>query len=255
MRKLGAATLAALLLLSASALGQNNSLLHAQRRAQVPTSQPAGGMPIAPGDGIGVRGATEATAVTDEPVANEVLLAVSPIAIDPPKPRKFEVNDLVTVIVRESRQSLNDAKYKSEKDWEIKWELAKWLRLDPEDRLIPQTFPNGTPGIDSSFEDTYEGKGKYDRKDELTTRITATIIDVKPNGNLVLEARKLVKTGDETMAATLIGECRSEDVTAQNTVLSTQLADLEIDIPDRGSVRDATRRGWLKRVFDFLRPF
>ena len=190
-----------------------------------------------------------------EPQPNEVLLAVSPIAVAAPKPRTFEVHDLITVVVRESRKSASDAKLKSEKDWTLQWELAKWLRLNPEDQLVPQTFPNGTPGIDSDLKNKYEGKGKYDRSDELTTRITATIIDVKPNGNLVLEATKSIRTGDELVIATLIGECRSEDVTAQNTVLSTQLANLEIDMPERGAVRDATRRGWLMRAFDLIRPF
>ncbi|GAF95236.1 unnamed protein product, partial [marine sediment metagenome] len=223
-----------------------------QRR--VPTTQPASGPPLA--IGIGARPAERITHdPAEDPPQNLVLLTASPFAVEAPKPRRIAVHDLVTVIVRESRTSLNDAKMKSEKDWEMKAELAKWFRLNVHDQLVPQNFEaNGTPGIDFSFENKYEGRGKYDRKDSLTTRITATVIDVKPNGNLVLEARKCIRIGDEVLIATLTGECRSEDVTAQNTVLSTQIANLEVEMPDRGAVRDATRRGWLMRAFDLLRP-
>jgi flagellar L-ring protein precursor FlgH len=239
-------------LVAVPAAAQSNSLLRGQRSRPAPTSQPVVSQPVPTSAGIGIRPASR---VDDAPPPNEVLVMVSPIGVEPPKPRKICTHDLVTVIVRESRTSLNDAKMESQKNWQIKWELAKWLRLDTHDKLVPQVFPDGTPGIDSDFENKYDGKGKYDRKDELTTRITATVIDVKPNGNLILEARKRIKTGDEVVIATLTGECRSEDVTAQNTVLSTQLANLEVDMPELGAVRDATRRGWLMRAFDFLRPF
>ncbi len=240
---------------------QSNSLLHGNARPQraagrpVPTTQPATGRPLSPVAGIGIRPtSTASVAATEEPPPNPVLLAVSPFAVKPPEPRTIKVHDLVTIVIRESRTSLNDAKMRSEKEWEMKAELAKWFRLDLHDRLVPQTFADGTPGVDFKFENNYEGRGKYDRKDSLTTRITAHVIDVKPNGNLALEARKRIKVGDEVLIATLTGECRADDVNAQNTVLSTQIADLEIEMPDAGAVRDATRRGWLMRLFDLLRP-
>lgn len=244
-----------LLQMAALALAQSNSLLHARPAPAGPPPSPEVQPAIMPSMGINARPPDAGvTALGEAPPQNEVLLAASPFAVAPPEPRHIVVNDLVTVIVRESRTSTNDAKMKSEKDWRMESELAKWFRLDPEDRLVPQTFPNGTPGIDFEFRNSYEGKGKYDRKDELTTRITARVIDVKPNGNVVLEARKRIEIGDEILIATLTGECRSLDISAQNTVLSTQIADLEITLPDRGAVRDATRRGWLMRAFDLLRP-
>jgi flagellar L-ring protein precursor FlgH len=213
------------------------------------TARPANGVPLPPPARPKSRAANGF-----EPPPNPLLLAVSPIAFEPPQPKVIEVNSLVTIIIRESRTSLNDAKMKSEKDWQTQATLARWFRLQ-DCNLVAQEFPNGAPGIDWDFQNTYDTKGKYDRKDELTTRITARVIDVKPNGNLVLEARKRIKTGDEVLLATLTGECRSEDVTAANTVLSTQIADLEVERPDQGAVRDATTRGWLMRLFDFLKPF
>jgi flagellar L-ring protein precursor FlgH len=79
---------------------------------------------------------------------------------------------------------------------------------------------------------------------------------VKPNGNLVLEAKKNVQIGDdEGYTISLTGECRGEDVTPQNTVLSTQVADAEIKVENRGAAKDASQRGWLKKLGDKLRLF
>ncbi len=241
------------------ARAQNNSLL---RRGAAPppaqgvaTSQPAA---VVAASAAGLAAPPnvrppQQPGTPGEPLPNPVLLAASPFAVEAPAPRTIEVNSLITIIIHESRTSLNDAKMKSEKDWEMQAALSKWFRLDQDDHLVAQNLED-KPGVDWTFENSYEGKGKYDRKDELSTRLTARVIDVKPNGNLVLEARKRIKTGDEILLATLTGECRSDDVTAANTVLSTQVADLQIEMPDVGAVRDATTRGWLMKAFDFLKP-
>ncbi len=189
------------------------------------------------------------------PGQNVVLMSVSPIAVAAPLPRQIRVGDLVTIIVREDKTAVSDAKFNSDKEWKINTELAKWFKLNEQDSLVPQEFPNGKPGIDFNHKDEYDGQGKYDRKDSLTLRVTARVIDVKPNGNLVLEDTKEVVVDEEGYTALLTGECRSADITAQNTVLSTQLHGLTVEVRNRGATRDATRRGWLKRGWDFLRPF
>lgn len=184
---------------------------------------------------------------------NPTLLHTSLIAVDLPPPKRVQVNDLVTIIIREDKRATSDSKLQNDKKWEIDTALAKWFRLDLHDRLVTQSFPE-RPGVDFQYNDKYDGTGKVERQDSLTTRITATVIDVKPNGTLVLQARKSIKTDEDKQVMTLTGVCRTEDVTAQNTVLSTQLADAEISAENSGPARDAARRGWLKRGLDWLRP-
>lgn len=188
------------------------------------------------------------------PPPNEVLLAASLIAVEAPQPRKIKVHDRITIVIREEKRSTSDSDLKREKKWEIAAELKKWIRLNESNKLVPQVFPAGNPAIDLEYDDKYEGKGQVGRKDTLITRVTATVIDVKPNGDLVLEAKKDIRIDADRQVITLTGICRSGDVTAQNTVLSTQLADAKIDIQHSGPARDATRRGWLAQIWDFLRP-
>jgi len=238
-----------------TAEAQSNSLFRSagNRAGEPPTTQPTSGAAEAllPPSATALR----PQATQDEgPPPNEVLLATSLIAVEAPRPRQVRVHDQITVIIREEKRSTSDSDLKREKKWEIEAELKKWIRLNEQCKLVPQVFPAGNPAIDLTYDDKYEGKGKVGRKDSLVTRATATVIDVKPNGNLVLEAKKDIRVDEDRQIVTLTGVCRSEDVTPQNTVLSTQLADVRIDIQHSGPARDAARRGWLARIWDFIRP-
>lgn len=240
-----------------SATAQSNSLY----RRKAPASQPA-----AEGGTATAQAKTDLVLPNDpaarpKPVdpakprpLNPTLLAYSAISVEMPEAKKFHVHDLVTVVVKEDRRQTTDAKMDSKKQWQLNSELAKWLRLDTRDHLVPQLFPNGTPGIDFNWDDQYKGSDKNERKDSLLTRITAEIIDIKPNSTLVLQATKRIKQDGDELQVSLTGSCRSEDVLADNTVLSTQLADLKIDSVSEGQARDATKRGWLKRALDTLNP-
>lgn len=237
---------------------QYNGLLKSSRhpapayRNAVPTTQPILRAATAGPGPMQVRGSLAVEPYAESP--NPVLLRMSPIAVAVPEPERIEVNDLITIIVRETKSSAIKTKLQSDKEWKLEAELKKWFRLDEGNHLVPQGFRGGIPGADFEFKSEYEGVGKVDRRDTLTMRITAKVIDVKPNGTLMLEAKKQVGIDEEQYITTLTGQCRSEDLTAQNTVLSTQIHDLKIDVQHTGAARDAARRGWLMRLFDFLRP-
>lgn len=207
----------------------------------------------------GGRAATGNLAVLspDLPAVNETLLNVSPIAVELPKTRERRINvhDLVTIIVREDKRHSTKSKLEQDKNWDIATALTEWIRIDEDEHLVPQNFTRGRPSVDFRYEDKYDGEGKIDRSDTLTMRITAEVIDVKPNGTLVLEARKSIAHDDETQVMKLTGICRADDITPENTVLSTQVADLSIDVDNDGAARDASKRGRIKKFVDLLNLF
>lgn len=230
---------------------QNNSLFRPAPALRAAPAQPVPAQAPAPGAQQAAPASPAGPAMGQAP--NPVLLQLSPIAVSMPEPEKIKVHDLVTIIIREDKRSTTDAKLESDKEWKIDSELSKWLRIHNH-KLAPQVFPEGAPGVQFDHKDEYDGEGKVERRDSLNTRITAQVIDVKPNGTLILEAKKEIKVDEETQTYTLTGICRGQDVTAQNTVLSTQLADLQVTVEHSGAARDAARRGWIKRLADFLRP-
>ena len=101
---------------------------------------------------------------------------------------------------------------------------------------------------------TWEGR-HFGVRQRLTARITAEIVDVKPNGTMVLQARKRIKTDEEVEQFVLTGICRADDIIADNTILSTQLYDKAVNKTHTGAVRDTTKRGFVPRLLDVINPF
>ena len=176
------------------------------------------------------------------------------MAVIPEPPRQFKVHDLITIIVRQHKKYEGDATTDNKNDANFDAVLDAWFRIHDR-RWVQQQFGGGIPEIKGKFGGQLKADGKSEREDKFTTRITAEVVDIKPNGNLVLEASARVKNDEEEQIISLTGICRSLDVTPDNTVLSTQLADLQIVENNTGAIRDATRRGWIPKALDFLRPF
>lgn len=176
------------------------------------------------------------------------------ISLTPPAPKKFRLGDLLTVIVRERRKYEADADLETKKQFDVNSELQAFIKATA-GGIGEAAFRRGKPTIDYKYQNRIKNEGDTNREDKLTTRLTATIIDVKPNGLLVVEAMSQVQHDDEISMVTLTGTCRKEDVTPDNTILSTQMADKHLVIQNQGALRAASRRGWIPKIIDWLNPF
>ena len=186
-------------------------------------------------------------------VGNPTIEGSSLIAVQPPKPSEYRVDDYLTIIVREQRDYEADSTVNAKRQADIKTEIEAFIDFI-DGGLGPAKFARGKPNIDFSSKFDQRNNAESDRQESLTTRITAQIIDVKPNGNLIFEAKKTIRHDDEISTMTLTGGCRKDDVTPDNTVLSTQIADLSISVRNSGNIRNATRQGWAGTIFDWIRP-
>lgn len=174
-----------------------------------------------------------------------------------PEPREFLLNDLVTIIVRESFESEMESEKTTEKSAELSGGITQFPRLTLKD-LLDLQIPQGTAGealVELGFERGHEGKGEYDRSESMTGRVRARIIDIKPNGMLVLEARRTIINDGEQSVLVATGNCMPEDITADNSILSTQLENLFIDKQHSGDLRESGEKGWLTRLFDAVFDF
>jgi len=186
--------------------------------------------------------------------ATRTLQQTSLMAVVPEPPKVFRVHDLITIIVREQKKSETDAILDNRKDASFDASLEQFFRIH-DGHWRQQGFAGGIPKIKGKFGGKLKGDASAEREDKLMTRLTAEIIDIKPNGNLVLEANAYIQNDEEEQIMTLTGTCRDLDVTPDNTVLSTQLSDKRIVFKHTGAVHDATQRGWIPRVLDLLKPF
>jgi flagellar L-ring protein precursor FlgH len=181
---------------------------------------------------------------------------VSFFAVPAPEPKTLKKNDQVTIIIREESTFSSDGSAETKKKADFDAQLEEFIQLKLRNWEIQGGALGGaTPSIKASMARNFKGEGNIDRTDKFTARIQAEVVDVKPNGTLVLQARKRIRTDDEEQIFTLSGTCRVEDVSADNSVLSTQLFDLDLEKKNKGSVREATKRGWVPKLLDALNPF
>lgn len=188
------------------------------------------------------------------PVAN--LDGVSLYAVQPIPPRQIQVNDLITIIVNQSSRIDRQQALETEKESKNRFQVNEFLDLGQllDARLRVNTNPN-LPRMDVNSKREFDGEGSQERRDTITARITAKVLDVKPNGQVVLEARASIISDDEEQVMLISGICRAEDITQTNTVQSTQLADLRLAIYHSGELRDASKKGIFTKLLDTIFNF
>jgi flagellar L-ring protein precursor FlgH len=89
----------------------------------------------------------------------------------------------------------------------------------------------------------------------LQAAISARVVEVLPNGDMRLEGNKVVAINGERQILTIRGLVRVKDVSPNNQVLSTSIADMAVLFNGKGVVADANKPGWLYKVFRIITPF
>ena len=110
-------------------------------------------------------------------------------------------------------------------------------------------------GVKASYNSSFSGSGSTNRTENMTARLSARIIQVLPNGNLVLRGSQEILVNNERQYITVQGVVRPHDISSDNTVLSTYIADARIDYSGQGDLSRKQREGWLSRFFDSVWPF
>ena len=153
------------------------------------------------------------------------------------------VNDIILIIVDERSMARNDANTDLRRDIEVDTELKDWFRFDGLQKIVPAAA--SSPSVDFESERRQRSRGRTDRRDDMTFRIAAKVVDELPNGNLVIAAEKHKTTNDEETVLTLTGECRRQDIRADRSIRSELVADLKLAYSGRGPVsRNQGRSFW-----------
>ncbi|MEW5744035.1 MAG: flagellar basal body L-ring protein FlgH [Nitrospirota bacterium] len=163
------------------------------------------------------------------------------------------INDLVTILVTErttaSKTATTNANRESSADYAIT-QLPSGMRIN--NLPLVNDLTNGVRGNGTS---DFAGKGDTSREGRMTATITAKVIEVLPNDNLVLEARKEVVVNNEKEIIVFRGIVRPDDISPTNTILSQNVADAQIYLVGDGVLNDKQSQGWLVRLLDQVWPF
>ena len=167
--------------------------------------------------------------------------------------RATSVGDILTIVVQENNTASKDQNTSTSKSSGIDAAIETFLYSPEASKLL--THNGKMPAITINASQDFEGGGKISNAERVTARIAVRVIDVLPNDNLVVEGTKQISFSGETQDAVLRGVVRSEDVLANNTVFSYNVADATIKYISKGTVSDNQRKGWFTRVWEKVTPF
>jgi flagellar L-ring protein precursor FlgH len=177
-------------------------------------------------------------------------------AVGDPEPRSFKVHDLITIVVSESSKAKSSANSKTDKKYDLSADLKQFMNLDVGEWANKITLGAADmPQFDVSGKKKFDAKGDVARTDDFTAKVTAEVVEVLPNGTILIEAFKQINMDGETQTMRLSGRCRAEDVDATNSVQSHRLANASIEKTTKGQLRDATDKGIIAKVLDTLFAF
>jgi len=106
--------------------------------------------------------------------------------------------------------------------------------------------------LSNSASSTTSGTGSTNQTAKMSATMSAIVKEVLPNGNMVIEGSRSLVTNKETQTFVLSGIIRSTDVTPQNTIASTKIAEAEIKMEGKGQVSERQRKGILTQILDWL---
>ena len=160
--------------------------------------------------------------------------------------RARAVGDLVTITIQEQTRVKNEDKVERTNDTTLAARLEAYSLSD-------RTFTsNSLPRIDIRKEQEFIGEAKQDLGSDVRASIAVMVIDVQPNGNLVIAGQRTVTVNDETKTLRISGIVRAVDVTNLNTVTSSQVADARIAILGEGASTRQVSKGPIGQMFDTL---
>ena len=158
------------------------------------------------------------------------------------------IADIVTVQVMESTSAVSEATTESAKSTDISKEYASLMGLEGKIAELPNL-------LDLSQSSEFSGDASTARKSVLSTTMTARVVEVFPNRNMLIEGDRELLVNGERQIVTLRGVIRPNDISAGNTVPSTRIAELEVQVTGHGIVSEAQEPGILYKVLSGFWPF
>lgn len=111
---------------------------------------------------------------------------------------------------------------------------------------------HGIASASADNTDSFSADGSIKNTNTVTARMTAQVIEVKENGSLVISGTQSIKQNGEEQKITVSGIVRTEDITTDNTVLSSSIGDAKIKIDGNGPISSKQRQGIISQLLNFL---
>jgi flagellar L-ring protein precursor FlgH len=168
------------------------------------------------------------------------VVAVHGIRAETPRLQTFKVGDIITVTLNETAETNVRSTDNRPRNGQYTAQLAQFIRINPE--------------IDGELQNRLQPTGQVTESESMKYRVGAAVIEVLPDGVLVLEAHKSWVDNKDLWEYTLAGKVDPKRVSPDGSVLSKNVADLSIAKVLHGKPTDSTKRAWFIRLNDWIGP-
>jgi flagellar L-ring protein precursor FlgH len=149
--------------------------------------------------------------------------------------RAMRPHDLISVVVDENLSATTDGTVKNSRNSSAQSGISGLLgTLHAGNAMQNLITQNSTAGLNAT--------GDSETSSSLNTTLGGQVVEVLPNGMLVIEAARQVEFNQQTQTIVLRGLVRPEDISQQNQVLSTSISSLELEVKGKGIINDYTHR-------------
>jgi flagellar L-ring protein precursor FlgH len=164
--------------------------------------------------------------------------------------RAHRVGDLITILIEETNAATNAASSNTQKNANVA--VGAGFGIWGQSNFIP-TNTNNELGVGG--EDYNAGQGTSNQSTTVTGEMTAKITEVLPDGNFLIHGTRDVEVNKDIQLMQVTGEIRPQDIGADNTILSSRIANARIIITGKGPDAEVAQPGILTRIFSWLGLF
>jgi flagellar L-ring protein precursor FlgH len=167
--------------------------------------------------------------------------------------RARRVGDTVVIEIDEDTAARGDASTNSARDSESTASITGLLGLvGAISRAVPDLDLENLMGMMSESE--FVGDAQTVRRNKVRGTISVHVRRVLPNGDMYVEGHKVVLVNNEELHLYISGVVRPVDVSQDNVVWSSRVADAQVELTGRGDLSDNQRPGWLTRIWNKVNP-
>lgn len=167
---------------------------------------------------------------------------------------EYKIGDIITILIVESIRASNSAGTETDKESDLGLEFQGFDNYLGLHHLFGTTI-SGDPRFGVNAESEFDGTASSRRSSSIMGTVTGQITEILPNGNLRIEASQTTVINDEKNSIILVGTVRPQDISAENTIFSTQISNAEIRYEGRGPLSNVQKRGILKEFLEYVWPF
>jgi flagellar L-ring protein FlgH len=169
--------------------------------------------------------------------------------------RATRVGDILTVQIRVDDKAQVDNTTTRTRASSEKAGLPALLGLESQLTKILPSAVSPSKLIDGSSSSSTTGNGQIQRRDTISMTVAAIVTNVLPNGNLIIRGRQEVRVNFEVRELIISGIVRPEDISRDNIIPHTQIAEARVSYGGRGQLTDAQQARYGQQIYEALFPF